>query len=137
VNSYDVYWDAGSGGAHFEELVYASRPFTFYIYSVPYVQPGNAYQFMYRGTNFQGTGPFSDPSTIYAADYPNQCASLTTANQGGNVVVTWAAPNGNGLPIIRYMVSFQAKGGSYFEDTVNCNGQNVGVVAGTSCLIPI
>lgn len=72
ILSYEIYWDAGTNGATYEELHVARTPFTYFLYQIEYpnVLAGMKYKFMYRGTNQQGVGAFSDPADIYATDFP-------------------------------------------------------------------
>jgi hypothetical protein len=92
--SYEIYWDAGSLGQDFVELHIAYSPFTYYIYTVefPAVLPSQPYQFIYRATNSQGTGLFSDPAIIFAADIPSQIAPAVTTKNGLNIVIDWNPP---------------------------------------------
>ena len=49
--TYEVDWDAGSGGQSYEILNIATMPFTYYIYIVTDVLPSKPYRFIYRATN--------------------------------------------------------------------------------------
>lgn len=97
-------------GTDFVELHIAYSPFTYYIYTVEYpaVLPSQPYQFKYRATNIQGTGLFSDPAIIYAADIPSQISPAVTTQSGVNIKFDWNPPlKSNGMPVTKYRILFR------------------------------
>ena len=60
------------------------------------IQVGYVYKFRYRAKNIFGWGSYSDTLSLYAASVPNTISTVTTANSGTNVVISWTAPAYNG-----------------------------------------
>jgi hypothetical protein len=71
VLSYNLEWDAGSGGLTWTELVGESTDYLLDYYTVSAgVSPGGLYQFRVRARNGLGWGSYSSETTVKAATVP-------------------------------------------------------------------
>lgn len=89
------------------------------------LSPGDWYAFRYRAKNEFGWGGFSDPVSVQAATKPDKIVPIQTSIVGTKVRFSWFAPNNRGDPIDFYTIVIRSKTGDFFEDTTNCEGENV------------
>lgn len=62
----------------------------------------------------------------------------TTTVSGSNVVISWAAPNNNGSPIVGYVIQIrQSDGVTFSVDITSCDGSKSTIREATSCSVPI
>jgi hypothetical protein len=120
IFSYNLYWDNGSDGASFVELV--DQLLT--EFSVTGLEGGLNYRFKVRGLNIYGYGDFSDEYIVEASDMPGRPELPTVSLSGQNVVVEWVAPWNHFATIDQYQIMFKKLDGNFIEDFTNCDGSN-------------
>jgi hypothetical protein len=101
VISYNLQWDQGTGafpadGNHDQALTAATGgpdyPLTTHEQTVA-LEAGKAYKFRYRAANKHGWGPYSDSTTILAADIPAVPAAAVTSISDIFAKIAWTAPD--------------------------------------------
>lgn len=99
---------------------------------------GTTYEFTVESRNDIA---FSEPSTsvtILHAIPPEKPATPTTANSGQDIIIDWVAPSENGDTISSYAILIRhADGTTFSEEKVNCDGADAGILAATTCTVPI
>lgn len=66
---------------------------------------GVTYTFTVKATNAAGTGPGSAPSSVTPATVPGAPSDVRAASGYRRATVSWSAPDANGSPITRYVVT--------------------------------
>lgn len=109
ITEYIVYWDNGSTGTNWLELVaQEDGAFTYsYVHSLG-ITRGNEYQFRYRGVNIHGQGADSQASTIKASKEPQAPLAPALTVSSTDVIVTWLeSPDDHGSAVTDYRVEFK------------------------------
>ena len=137
ITSYQLLWDAGTGGAAATALVGLVSDYTQTSYLVSISgAPGSTYKFKLRPKNLYGLGADSSEVSIIASDVPSQMQVVTTSIQGTSVRIQWAAPATNGAALTAYeIVVLQKDGTTYSQDLTNCNGASL--ASASQCDIPL
>ncbi len=81
-------------------------------------------------------------ASVVASAAPAQMTQLSTAIGTGadalSVKISWTAPADNSAPITAYQVQIRHRDGvEYTEDLIDCDGADPGVLAASSCLVPL
>lgn len=142
VLSYNVQWDAGSGGMNFIELVGYTTPFLSLEYtvlnSVEGLTPGLSYKFKYRAGNKYGWGEYSTEVSFVAAAIPLQALPVTTQIENYYVKIQWEMPNDQSSEIIEYEILIKQQDGKFSKPTGQfCKGTDWSVVQNRYCHVPM
>ena len=141
ITSYNVQWDAGTGGASWTHLQGLGAPALATSISITSeVVPGEAYQVRVRAQNVYGFGDFSAAATISAAEEPAQVAqeTLSSVVSGVGVVLSWTAPDPNYDPLAAYRVLIRQSDGDFSEEAIYCDGAtDAAVLADAACTVPM
>lgn len=62
------------------------------------------YKFRVEAKNSFDFSAYSSTVSIICATIPTPPSVISTSNSGSNVIITWNAANGNGLPILAYHI---------------------------------
>ena len=90
------------------------------------------YQVRYRAKNIFGWSEYSDTSQIKTIMQPEPVASVSSTQEGTNVIFTWAIPNARGASITHYNLMVAANSGDLVQHETYCN-----FVATNSCSFPM
>ena len=107
ITAYALYWDSGSGGATFTNLVGSDGTYSLTTYTVTSgIVQGSSYEFKVQAQNQWGWGPISSSVTIVASTVPAQMSTPVTSIDPttGGVLITWSAPDNNGEPLLTYKI---------------------------------
>jgi hypothetical protein len=136
ISSYQLLWDAGSGGTPTTPVVGLVSDFLATSYAVSVAgSAGASYQFRLSAKNIYGWGVYSEIVAIVASSAPSQMQVVTTSVVGTNVRIQWTPPAGNGASITGYDIEIrQSDGTTFSEETTGCDG--TALVAVLQCDIP-
>jgi hypothetical protein len=97
------------------------------------------YTFKIEARNLVGYSAYSSEVQIRAAAKPDTpAAPLTSVLSNTGVVITWTAPFNGGSAITYYTVKVrQSDSVTFSTELTSCDGSNAGIIAATSCTIPI
>ena len=100
------------------------------------IETGKTYTFTLEARNSMGYSPFSDESSVKAAQEPAVPSAPTTVfNADTNTLaITWTEPFNNGDPITGYQVLIQKADGEYAEDVADCD---MSQSTALTCAIPL
>ena len=98
---------------------------------------GSNYMFQVEARNEFGYSVQSKSVYIYCAFVPEKVSTLSTAINGGNVVVTWTAPFNNGATITSYMVEIKQSDYTFAQELTYCDASQTAIVQSQTCSIPI
>lgn len=100
---------------------------------------GLTYTFKVKSRNvFDFSQLFSNEVAVLTAINPDEPSAPSTSVSGDNVIITWTAPNDNGLQIQAYTVLIQKKDPAFYAvDYANCDGTQASIIAAMQCTIPI
>jgi hypothetical protein len=71
-----------------------------------------------------------------AALAPSAPATVTTTQDGTNVIIGWSAPTTNGLAVTQYDILIKKKDGTY-ASTSTCTGSSNTIVTNRYCSVPM
>ena len=136
--AYSLYWDQGDATRAAADTPLIDALVTSFV--VTGVTGGAPYRFAVRARNIYGPGPFSAVLTVVPADAPGKTgiptAALTDASQT-SVTITWPAPDAHSSPVTAYQILFLQANGAYAQELTHCDGTQAGIVASTTCLVPM
>lgn len=139
ILSYNVQWDAGTGGLSWYNLQgYYIGDLSTSVQITTGVAMGLAYQVRVRARNIYGYGNFSAVTTIRAAQEPDTVLSATLSSvvNTTNVTLSWTPPGANNDTITAYRILILQKDGGYSEELTYCNGADAEVLAAAICHVP-
>lgn len=139
ITSYNLEWDDHTNQVIWYEVEGETSAFLGLTTThTTNVVQGNRYYFRLRGQNTHGWGDYSDIIDILAAVEPSVLAMITvTDNADTTVRIAWNTPVDNGSPVTAFYVEFLATNGTYYEDTVNCDGDDLTIIANEYCDVPM
>lgn len=92
--------------------------------------------FRVRARNKHGWGEFSAAANLLAAEVPDAPNTVTTTQDGLNIVVSWNKPAGNGDDTITsYEIQFEDNVGAY-HTTTDCDGTDSTIITNLQCSVP-
>jgi len=130
IFTYNLQWDSGSGGAVEADWIDLNGNPTDSLSTVFIVKDdvlgGEFYRFRVRAGNIYGYGVFSEEYEFKASQEPQQIASesISTANSGTDIVITWEAPDDNFDTITQYLIELRESDGETFTEAAECDGSD-------------
>jgi Fibronectin type III domain len=97
---------------------------------------GSSYLFRVRSQNSFGYSDYSEELELLVAYVPKLPVPPTTSVVANNVILTWVAPDDNGSPINKYVITIRKSDNTYFESEF-CNGQLNEIMTALKCTIPL
>lgn len=139
VLSYNLQWDEGTNGVTWTNLVGFSidtRQTTFT--AVTGITGGSVYKFRVRAKNLYGWGDFSQEVAITASQQPDPVATITTENDGTDVVIRWSAPINNFAVITSYSLQvLETDGKTYADANTYCDEDADAILSARKCTISL
>ena len=149
ILSYNIQWDAGTGG-DFADIVGNAPSQARYtettVTLTSSIVAGSTYRFRIRAENIHGQGSFSSIVPLKAAGVPLTMDSPVTYfdNTNGDVIVAWSAPTSDGYEAISsYTVLFATSLTPSTSDTTTyktlaaCDGSSATVKSVRTCYVPM
>lgn len=137
ITSYEVSWDAGTGGSSWTALRGYSSPDTSTTFTTTSVTAGDAYQFRLRAQNALGWGAYGPTLSVIPSSVPDQMAAAVTSVQSVYAKLTWVAPADNGAAITAYRILIRRSDGQMAEESTYCPGSDATLMANAYCLVPM
>ena len=134
IIDYTVFYDQGAATATWIELTSGLLTNS---YTATGLTTDVVYTFKVYARNIVGLSVASSDVVIRAAAIPAQPAAPTTVVNGVNVDITWVLPDTGGSEILSAKIMIKQADGSFSEEMTNCDGSNSGILAASTCAVPI